>query len=431
MWTRGESNPRLIHAMDVCYRYTTGPWCPRQESNLDLRFRKPPFYPLNYEGELLKYPIRNFYSGRGRAIIKNMFNQSPNPVVEAIKRIKDSVVSIVVSKEIPPELLESLPIVGPGGLPFPTPPESENDKFPHDHDKIQIGGGSGFIVTADGLILTNKHVVSDAEATYSVVLDNDLVLPAKILSRDPINDIAIIKIEAKKELPVAPLGSSSKLELGETLIAIGNALGTFKNTVSVGVVSGLSRFLSAHDGMSGAVAHLRGLIQTDAAINPGNSGGPLVNVRGEAVGINVATVMGAENIGFAIPINSAKRDLEDLKKFGHIRKPFFGVRYVILNKELKSQFRLSVENGAYVIKEDPPAGRAGIPGDDAVVPGSPAEKAGIKEKDIIIELKGRPITEKTTLQDVLENCEVGEKVPLTYLRGGKEAKTEVVLEERK
>lgn len=356
-----------------------------------------------------------------------MHNQgtlSSNPVVDAIKKTQSSVVSIAVSKEIPEELLANLPIFGPGGLQSPFAPREGENQLPHEHERIQIGGGSGFIVSSDGLIITNKHVVRDPTATYSVILFNDKVLPAKILSRDPINDIAVLKIETKQDLTIANLGDSSKLELGETLVAIGNALGTFKNTVSVGVVSGLSRFLSAQDGLAGTISHLRGLIQTDAAINPGNSGGPLINIKGEAVGINVATVMGAENIGFAIPINSAKRDLEDIKNYGRIRKPFLGVRYLIINEKIQSQFGLPTDYGAYILKED-------IPGDEAVVPGSPAAKAGLKEKDVILEFKDQKIDEKKTLQDLLENCKIGDKISITFLRLGKEQKTKIVLEERK
>ncbi len=354
----------------------------------------------------------------------NQATPNSNPVVNAIKKVQNSVVSVVVTKEIPDDLLKKLPLTNPSGLPFPQVPKQDREnKIPHDHERVQVGGGSGFIISKDGLILTNKHVVRDPTATYSVVLNSENVLPAKIISRDPINDIAVLKIESEEDLPVAPLGSSSSLQLGDTLIAIGNALGTFRNTVSVGVVSGLSRFLSAHDGIAGTVAHLRGLIQTDAAINPGNSGGPLVGVDGKAVGISVATVMGAENIGFAIPIDSAKKDLEDIKKYGYIRKPFLGVRYLILNEKIKDRLGLEIEKGAYIIAED-------VPGDEAVVEGSPAHKAGLREEDIIIDFNGQKIDEKITLQDVLEKCEVGQEVKVRFLRKGQEDEVTIKLTER-
>lgn len=351
-----------------------------------------------------------------------------NIIVEAIKKVKPAVVSVVITKEIPEEVLNHLPYFGPGGMLVPPGnrpgAETELEKIPQDNEKIKVGGGSGFIVSRDGLVLTNKHVVQDPEATYTVVTEDDNHFPAKVLARDPINDIAILKIESEKELPFVKLADSGRLELGETLIAIGNTLGEFKNTVSVGVASGLSRFITAQNEFSGEAAFLRGLIQTDAAINPGNSGGPLVNARGEAIGINVAVILGAQNVGFAIPINAASRDLDDLKRFGRLRKPFLGVRYLIINKEIKDRLKLAVDSGAYVMKEN-------NPGDEAVVKNSPAEKAGIKEKDIILEFNGIKLTSQKNLQDVLENCKVGESVPLKVLRGEKEEELKLTLEERK
>ncbi|MEK7565152.1 MAG: trypsin-like peptidase domain-containing protein [Patescibacteria group bacterium] len=349
-----------------------------------------------------------------------------NPLVDAIKKVKPAVVSIVITKEISEETLRQMPYFGQGGM--LTPPEKtmgETEKeFPKDHDKIKVGGGSGFIVSRDGLILTNKHVVQDPEATYTVAMEDDRYFPAKVLVRDPINDIAILKIENDKEFIFVKLSDANKLDLGETVVAIGNTLGEFKNTVSAGVVSGLSRFITAQNEFNGEPSFLRGLIQTDAAINPGNSGGPLINARGEAIGINVAVILGAQNVGFAIPINSAARDLEDLKKFGRLRKPFLGVRYLIINRDMKDKLKLPTETGAYVMKEN-------APGDEAVVKNSPADKAGLKEKDIILEFNGAKLTNDKNLQDVLENCKIGESVPLRVLRNGGEIELKLTLEERK
>ncbi|PJE58636.1 MAG: hypothetical protein COU83_02835, partial [Candidatus Portnoybacteria bacterium CG10_big_fil_rev_8_21_14_0_10_40_22] len=199
---------------------------------------------------------------------------------------------------------------------------------------IQIGGGSGAIVDPSGIILTNKHVVYEQDADYTVITNDDKHYSAKVLARDPINDIAILKIDAEN-LPAVELGDSSNLQLGQTVIAIGNALGEFTNTVSMGVISGLSRYITAQASLAGHSEELRGLIQTDAAINPGNSGGPLVNLAGQVIGISSATVMGAENIGFAIPIAAAKQDLVDLKKHGRIIKASLGVRYVTLSKAIQ------------------------------------------------------------------------------------------------
>lgn len=349
-----------------------------------------------------------------------------NPIVDAIKKVKPAVVSIVITKEISEETLNQMPNFGQGGILMP-PEKKENEtgkEFPKDHEKIKVGGGSGFIVSRDGLVLTNKHVVQDPEATYTIATEDDRYFSAKVLVRDPINDIAILKIENDKEFTFVRLSDANKLDLGETVIAIGNTLGEFKNTVSAGVVSGLSRFITAQNEFSGEPSFLRGLIQTDAAINPGNSGGPLINARGEAIGINVAVILGAQNVGFAIPINSAARDLEDLKKFGRLRKPFLGLRYLIINRDMKDKLRLPTEAGAYVMKEN-------APGDEAVVKDSPADKAGLKEKDIILEFNGAKLTNDKNLQDVLENCKIGESVPLRVLRNGGEIELKLTLEERK
>ncbi|TSC82732.1 MAG: hypothetical protein G01um101420_90 [Parcubacteria group bacterium Gr01-1014_20] len=348
---------------------------------------------------------------------------SDEKVISTIKKVMPSVVSIVITKhlediekEIPPDLYPFLPS-GPHGPELKIPKELVDKR-----GMVQVGGGSGFIVEEDGLIITNKHVISDPKAEYTVVLNDDRKLSAKILSRDPINDVAILKIETSG-LPIVKLGSSSHLNLGQTVIAIGNALGLFRNTVSMGIVSGLSRSISAQADPQSPPQEMRGLIQTDAAINHGNSGGPLVNLEGDAIGINAAIVFGAQNISFAIPINSAKRDLSDLKKYGHIKRPLLGVRYITIDENLKEKMNLPVDYGALVVKETPQ--------DHGVVPKSPAEKAGIKERDIILTLNSQKIDRDHPIQDFLENMNVGDKVDLAVLRGKKEMKMKLVLSERR
>jgi len=336
-----------------------------------------------------------------------------SPIPKVVKKVLPAVVSIAVSKMLP--IFES-PFGGGEGELFPF-------LIPRGKKKIKVGGGSGFIVDPSGIILTNRHVVSDPQAEYVVVVNEEEKYPAKILARDPIRDIAILKINGEN-LPTVKLGDSSKLELGQTAIAIGNALGTFQNTVSVGVVSGLSREITAGDIITQKTTRLRGLIQTDAAINPGNSGGPLIDINGEAIGINAAMVFMAENIGFALPINNAKKDLEDVKKYGRIRQPFLGVRYLLLNKELKEKFNLPIDHGALVISEP-------IPGGEAVVPGGAAQKAGLKDGDVILEIKNEKITQKNPLEDILQRCKIGQEVSLKVLRKGKEIMCKAVLEERK
>ena len=250
-----------------------------------------------------------------------------------VKRVLPAVISITVSKLLPVFETPSR------ALPF------KREQFfmiPKGKKKINIGGGSGFIVESSGIVLTNRHVVADPLAEYVVVTNEEEKYPAQVLARDQIHDVAILKIK-EKNLPTIKLGDSSRLELGQTAIAIGNVLGTFRDTVSVGVVSGLSREITAGDAQTKKTTKLRGLIQTDAAINPGNSGGPLIDIEGRVIGINTAMVFLAENIGFALPINNAKKDLDDLKKYGRLRQPLLGVRYVLLNKELQKKFNLQTD----------------------------------------------------------------------------------------
>jgi len=291
---------------------------------------------------------------------------------------------------------------------------------------VKIGGGSGFIVDSSGIILTNRHVMEDPRAEYIVVLPSGEKLKPKILARDPLNDVAILKIE-KTGLPIIGLGDSAHLELGQEVIAIGNALGLFQNTVSTGVVSGLSREIKAQSNITQERTKLRGLIQTDAAINPGNSGGPLVDTEGKAIGINAAMVFGAENIGFALPINNAKKDLEELKKYGRIREPFLGVRYIPVTRELKEKFNLPVDFGALVISE--PEMERGI--QEAVVPGGPAARAGIREADIVLEIGNKKITPDQPLDDTLQKFRIGQTLFLKILRHGRQKTLKIILGEKK
>ena len=340
--------------------------------------------------------------------------------IEAVKKVAPSVVSIVISKFLP----KIKGAYGMPGTPFSNPflfGEMDNDQ----KEKISIGGGSGFIVHPDGLILTNKHVVFDKDAEYTVITTDLQEYLAKVLSRDPINDIAVLKITPPaggKGLPAVRLGNSGKLELGQTVLAIGNALGMFSNTVSRGIISGLSRSISAALGTEGEMEHLRGVLQTDVAINQGNSGGPLINIDGEVVAINTAIIFGAQNIGFSIPINWAKQDLEDIIKYGRIVKPYLGLQYIKLDKKLQKQYSLSVDYGALVVRDH-------RPDSVAIVPNSPAERAGIKENDIILELNGEKLSDE--LQDMLQKYPVESEVELTVLRKDQQMKVKVKLEERK
>lgn len=342
-------------------------------------------------------------------------------IVQAVARVMPAVVSIAITKHL--SKLES--VMGRefwqvGGA---SPSEMEIPAELIDaRGMVRIGGGSGFFTREDGTILTNRHVLADKDAEYTVVW-RDKRYPCEILARDPINDVAVLRIE-ERSVPIVELGSSSDLELGETVIAIGNALGDFSNTVSVGIISGLSRYVFALGEVSGKRHELRGLIQTDAAINPGNSGGPLVNLHAKAVAINTAVMPGAENIGFAIPIDHAKRGLVDLDKHGRIRKPFIGIRYVVLNETIKLKHGFPFAYGAYVLREAG-AGEAGV------VENSPAYSAGLKEGDIVLECDGQMINAERTLQDAIENRNVGDEVTLKVWRKEKELEFKIKLGECK
>lgn len=332
------------------------------------------------------------------------------PITEIVKKVCPAVITIAVLKDLPE-------IEGFYNLPGLSIPKIKGSK----KIETKIGGGSGFLVSKDGLILTSAHVVADPEANYSVVLEPDMKYPAKILSRDQINDIAVLKIEGTN-FPFLELGDSSKINLGEQVIAVGNPLGEFCDTVSAGIVSGLSRLINAHSEFSEKATRLKGLIQTDAAINPGNSGGPLINMRGKVIGLNTAMVMGGQNLGFAIPINYAISDLEEVKKYGRTKRPFLGIKYIILNKQMAKQNKLSVSHGALVIRERL--------GEEAVIPKSAAAKAGVKEFDIITEINGSPITEENYLSDILEKYKIGDEIELKIIRGKKSMKVTLELEEK-
>jgi len=338
-----------------------------------------------------------------------------SPIVELAKKVCPAVITIVISRDLPKiEGFYSFPF---GEHQFIIPQIGKGKK-----EKTKIGGGSGFIVSSDGYIMTCSHVVGDPEADYTVILDPKHKYPAKILAKDSLIDIAILKIDGKN-LPYLELGDSSQIELGETVVAIGNPLGEFEDTLSAGIISGLSRKITAYGGLPMRATSLRGLIQTDAAINPGNSGGPLVNIEGKPIGINTAIVMGAQNIGFAIPINYARKTLEEVLKYGKIQRPFLGIRYFVLNKEISQANKLPVDYGALIVRENL--------GEKAIVKNSAADKTGLKEYDIILELNGEKINEENPLTDILQKYKIGEEISLKILREGKEMNAKLKLEEKK
>ncbi len=326
-------------------------------------------------------------------------------IIQAVKEVQDSVVSIVITEHV--ELYYFTPF--------------EDVELERRIEQREVGGGTGFIIGQDGLVLTNKHVVLRDDVDYSVLMNDGRVFPAQVLARDPAQDLAVIEIEQEGEdFPTVELGDSDSLRTGQTVIAIGNVLGEFQNSVSVGVISGLGRSIVASG--VGLVQVLEDVIQTDAAINQGNSGGPLLNLKGEVIGINTAMVVGGENIGFAIPINKAKKGIEQVKTLGRIVYPFLGVRYVLINERVQAENDLPVDYGVLIIQ--------GGPDEPAIFPGSAAQDAGLQEGDIILEFEGEKITFENNLARIIVRYSPGDSVTLKVLRNGQEMSIDVVLGER-
>lgn len=349
---------------------------------------------------------------------QSIFSQQ-SLVMDAVKKANPAVVSIVISKNVPKYEAYTDPNQQPAnpfgdmfpGFNFPNfffnvPQYRQNGT-----EKKEIGSGSGFFISADGLIVTNKHVVDQKDVEYTVFTNDGKKHTAKVVARDPVMDIALIRVE-NGNYSYLNLGNSDSLQLGQSVIAIGNALGEFRNTVSAGVVSGLARSIRAGDGM-GKSETLDHVIQTDAAINPGNSGGPLINSAGQVVGVNVAVASGAQNIGFALPINVVKEMLDNFNQTGQFSRPFLGVRYRMIDQ--KEAVAKGWIEGAGIVE---------------VVAGSPAEKDGLQPGDIIVKIDNEKLTEKTNLAKIISQKKVGDKVELTVWRNGEEKKVTVVLKEQ-
>ena len=342
-------------------------------------------------------------------------------IIDTVKSASPSVVSIIISKDLPVYEQQWVNPFGDFGQGF-------NIQIPQYVQKgtqnQEVGAGSGFIVSTDGLVLTNKHVVSDTSADYTVLTSDGQKYTAKVVALDPVQDLAVIKIQGAegKTFPSITLGDSDGIQIGQGTVAIGNALGQFSNTVSAGIVSGLGRTILASDQGGSFSETLQGIIQTDAAINSGNSGGPLLNLRGEVIGINTAMAQGAENIGFAIPINTAKRDIDQVVKTNKIVYPFLGVRYVLVDSEVKQKYKLSVDYGALVLK--------GTNGEPAVTAGSAADKAGIKANDVILELNGEKISVSNPMAKIILKYNPEDKITIKILRGEKEMDLDATLGSR-
>ncbi|MBI4142661.1 trypsin-like peptidase domain-containing protein [Candidatus Uhrbacteria bacterium] len=354
--------------------------------------------------------------------------EEESATIDVVRRASPAVVSIVVQKEVAVGARGNVfPFDNFFDFGFPVPRQLPDMRAPTPGrtEKQQVGGGSGFIVTSDGYILTNRHVVADARAEYIVLLSDDREFPARVLASDPLNDLAVLKIDdgTVAPLPVLDLGDSDQIQIGETVIAIGYALSEFRNTVTKGVISGVNRRVVAGDG-AGSSEVIEEAIQTDAAINPGNSGGPLLNLRGQVIGLNTAVSREGQLLGFAIPINIARQAVESVIRDGRIVRPWLGVRYLVITDRLAKEQKLPVTQGALVV-------RGARQEDLAVVPSGPADKAGIHENDIITKVDTDAVDEEHPLARRIARHKPGDRVRLTVLRQGKERSIEVELGEFK
>lgn len=278
--------------------------------------------------------------------------------------------------------------------------------------------GTGFIVSSDGYIMTNKHVIDGAKTISVILEDGTTYSNVKLVGTDPLNDAAILKVDATNLTPVV-LGDSKTISTGQSVIAIGNALGVYGNSVTSGVISGTGRSIIASDSTGEAYESLTDLIQTDAAINSGNSGGPLVNAAGQVIGINTATSGTGENIGFTIPISSVKGIINTAIKNGEVSRAYIGVRYVNLTPETAKTYNLSTTSGAYVKADSR---------NSAVIKNSPAEKAGLKDGDIITAVNGVKIGRAGTLSTLIGEYMPGDTVSIAYLRDGAENSVNITLD---
>lgn len=314
----------------------------------------------------------------------NSANFTEGSIADIADKVSKSVVSIVTSTQA-------------------------TDFFGQNHESS--AAGTGIIVTSDGYILTNKHVINGASRVSVILDDGTTYEDVEVVATDPLNDVAFLKIKDVSDLAQATLGDSKTINVGQQVIAIGNALGEYQNTVTAGIISGTGRSVTASDGSGRNAETLSDMIQTDAAINSGNSGGPLVNAAGEVIGINTATSTSAENMGFAIPISSAKGMLKQLIETGKAERTYLGVYSVEITPEAAKAYNLPVNSGAYVYS---PSAYTAVSKD------GPAAKAGIKDKDIITAVNGTKVGSAGSLSSLIGEYKPGDTVQLTVIREGNE-----------
>lgn len=348
----------------------------------------------------------NAYLQINQATADDLSFDEQEATIRAIKQNAEAVVSIMVY---------DLDVI--------TSYDITNDKESVSTEQRYQGSGTGFLISADGFIITNKHVVeqaSEEHGEYQIVLNSGKKYYAQFIGKDPLSDIAVLKI-FDKDLPYVELGDSDKLQIGTTVMTIGNALGRYRNSATKGIVSGLGRNLQATDG-SGKSMNLDNVIQTDAEINHGNSGGPLINLEGKVIGVNTAIDDAGSSIGFAIPINSIKNVINSIKEHGRIIRPYLGVQYTTITPELALEENLNLDYGALITSGT---------SDSAVMEDSPASKAGLKDGDIVFEVNAIELDEINTLFTVVQKYKAGDKIGLKIKRGDKVLIKVVALEELK
>lgn len=356
--------------------------------------------------------VQNWFGG-GQGGGNEQFTQNislteESAITQVVAEAGKAVVSIAITKEVSQ----------PGGIAF-GPFGFFN--LPGQSGPREVGAGTGFFVSEDGWVMTNKHVVDDETASYTVLTNDGQSYEAKVMAKDPVNDLAILKIEISNA-PFLKFANSNDLQLGQRVIAIGNSLGQYQNTVTTGVISGIGRNIRAGGG--GMIEQLDGVIQTDAAINRGNSGGPLLSANGLVIGINTAVDVSGQAIGFAIPANDASSALQSYQQNGRITRPYLGVRYAMVTKAIAESNKLEKDYGALLVRGQNPT-------DFAVIPGSPADRSGLKENDIILEIEGQKLDENNSLVRIIKKYKPGQRVSAKIYRDGGEQTLTITIGETK
>ena len=285
---------------------------------------------------------------------------------------------------------------------------------------VSKASGTGMIVTPDGYIVTNKHVIDGARSVQVVTDSGDTYNDVEIVGTDPLNDVAYLKIKNVSNLPTIPLGDSKTIAVGQPVLAIGNALGAYQNSVTQGIIGGTGRSVEASDSNGQNVEYLTDMLQTDVAINPGNSGGPLVNAAGEVIGINTAVSTDAQGLGFAIPISAVKGMLNSIIENGRAERAYLGLSYLTITPEVAKEFTLPVSQGAYIHSENSRQ--------SAIVSGGPADKAGLKDGDVITKIGNIEVGRAGSISTLVGEYKVGDTIQITIVRNKTEMLVNVTLE---